>query len=161
MNSLVRAIRPIARHRKTIAVDIDEVLCPFLLPMAKWKGLKIKKDSYPYVYKDIFDISVSESREMVYGFYESDEFKQLEPITGAYQGIARLYDHGYKIYIVTGRQSSVRDETERWLTMNFPFHVHDLIMTNSYTKNEIATDDICTSIGANMITDDNYDSCIH
>jgi 5'(3')-deoxyribonucleotidase len=160
MNSVVRVTGHIARHRKTIAVDIDEVLCPFLLPMAKWKGLKIKKNNFPYVYRDIFDIPELKSREMVYGFYESDEFRHLEPIQGARSGITRLYDEGYKIYIVTGRQSRVRDETERWLNWNFPFQIHDLIMTNSYTPNELAKEDICKGIGANMIIDDNYDICV-
>ena len=72
-----------------------------------------------------------------------------------------MYNAGYKIYIVTGRQSRVRDDTERWLGWNFPYQIHDLIMTNSYTHNEVPKEDICKSIGANLIIDDNYDTCVH
>lgn len=160
MTSTVRPVARIARHRKAIAVDIDEVLCPFLIPMAKWRGLKIKKKKYPYVYREVFDIPELKSREMVYEFYESDDFRNLEPLPGAWKGMAKLYDNGYKIYVVSGRQSRVRDETERWLGWNFPFQIHDLILTNSYMPCEIQKSDICKAIGANIIIDDNYDICV-
>lgn len=146
MTSIVRPVARIARHRKAIAVDLDEVLCPFLLPMAKWKGLKYPREP--------------KSLEMVYEFYETEEFRRIEPLPGAWTGMAKLYDNGYKIYVVSGRQSRIRDETERWLGWNFPFQIHDLILTNSYMPCEIQKSDICKAIGANMIIDDNYDICV-
>ena len=152
-------INPSIRYRKIIAVDIDEVLCPFLHPMAKWSKRRIKPGKIPYVYKDIFDISEKESRDMVYGFYESDDFKNILPINQAQNGIKILNSSGYKVYIVTGRQNIVREKTETWLETFFPGGFEDLILTNSYTINEISKDDVCKSIGANMIIDDNIDIC--
>lgn len=152
-------VNPGIRYRKTIAVDIDEVLCPFLRPMATWSKRCIKPGKIPYVYRDIFDISEKESRNMVYSFYESTAFDNLSPIKHAQKGIQLLNSNGYKIYIVTGRQNRVREKTEKWLDTFFPGGFEDLIMTNSYTINEVTKDDVCKSIGANMIIDDNLDIC--
>jgi len=46
-----------------IAIDIDEVLMPFVKPMAKWRGLKMPASNqrYEYVYKTMFNITESES----------------------------------------------------------------------------------------------------
>ena len=48
-----------------IAIDIDEVLVPFLSPMAKYHNKSISKTRYSYVYRDIFDITEEESQKMV------------------------------------------------------------------------------------------------
>jgi len=51
-----------------IAIDIDEVLVPFLSPMARYhkqkSGIqKTDKPKYSYVYRDIFNVTEEESQK--------------------------------------------------------------------------------------------------
>jgi hypothetical protein len=143
-----------------IAVDIDEVLVPFLFPMAKWRGLQLPgKEKYPYLYRDIFSIPESESQKMVRAFYGSQAFKQLKPIPGARKKLTLLRERADKIYVVTGRQDIVRDTTEWWLDKYFPDIFDDLIFTNSFTPLEIKKADICRSLALDTIIDDNIGIC--
>ena len=151
----------ITRHvtKKVIAVDIDEVLCPFFKPFMKWRKVTPTSKKYPYRFKDVMNISEGYSHHLVRKFYDSDEFKLLEPIKGSQNGLAYLKGLGYKVYAVTGRQSMARGETEKWLDMYFPHTVDDLILTNSYTVNNIPKNNLCHALGANIIIDDNLDIC--
>jgi len=143
-----------------IAVDIDEVLVSFLIPMAKWRGLQLpRKEKYPYLYRDIFSISEKESQKVVRAFYGSKAFKNLEPIPGAYEKLSTLRQHTDKIYVVTGRQNISRETTELWLEKYFPDVFDDLILTNSFTPFEINKSDICRSLALDTMIDDNIGIC--
>jgi uncharacterized HAD superfamily protein len=145
-----------------VAIDIDEVLVPFVKPMAKWRGLKMPPSNtrYKYVYREMFNITEEESRQMVEEFYRSPEFVQLQPIRHSQVGIVRLRGQSKKLYAVTGRQDSAREKTELWLDQHFPGMFDDLIITNSYTEHEIKKVDVCKSLALNLIIDDNIDTCI-
>jgi hypothetical protein len=145
---------------KIIAVDIDEVLCPFLHPLMKWKKFKPKANKYPYVYSKIMNISEKESQNMVQEFYSSDDFAKIQPLMGSQAGIAYLKARGHKLYAVTGRQSSVRRKTETWLDTYFPFAFDDLVITNSFTPYEVPKSDICRSLNIGLIIDDNIRTCM-
>ena len=144
-----------------IAIDIDEVLVPFVEPMARWKGLKMpRRQGYSYVYRDMFNISEFESQKMVREFYESRAFKNLEPLEGAVEGVARLRNGATKIYAVTGRQDPVREKTEDWLGLHFPGMFDDLVMTNSFTEHEVAKVDVCRALNLDTIIDDSELNCL-
>lgn len=144
-----------------LAIDIDEVLMPFLSPMAKWKGLKLpKKDSYPYIYSDIFNISSEESKKMVYDFYQTSEFRNIKPIVGSQRRLKQMRSACQKIYAVTGRQDVVRRETTTWLETYFPDIFDDLVMTNSFTKQEVDKMTICKTLALDTIIDDNLITCL-
>lgn len=146
---------------RKIAVDIDEVLMPFVQPMARWRGLKMPSpnERYKYVYKDMFNITEEESAKMVHEFYSSDEFAKINPIRNSQIGMVRLRGKFDKIYIVTGRQEVARARTEIWLNYHFEGIFDDLIMTNSYTDLEISKADICRSLAIGTIIDDNLQIC--
>ena len=142
-----------------IAIDIDEVLVPFLSPMAKYHNKSISKTRYSYVYRDIFDITEEESQKMVQEFYKSQAFTQLTPMRGAQQAMYKLRRGADKLYIVTGRQDTVRDETEDWIDTFFPNIFDDVILTNSYTPHEVKKSDICRALNIGLIIDDNKGIC--
>ena len=145
---------------KRVAIDIDEVLVSFVKPMAKFRGYKMPTTKkYEYVYKDMFNISELESRNMVHDFYESEAFAKLKPIKGTCKQMGHLRDYADKMYIVTGRQDYARDQTEKWLRYWFPNTFDDLIMTNSYTDHEIEKHEICRSLALDSIIDDSFDVC--
>ena len=64
---------------KRVAIDIDEVLVSFVRPMAKFRGYRMPTaQKYPYVYKDMFNITETQSRNMVHDFYESRRSRNLD-----------------------------------------------------------------------------------
>jgi hypothetical protein len=107
----------------------------------------------------MFNITETESRNMVHDFYESEEFAKLKPIPGVCKQMGYLRKHADTMYIVTGRQSYARDQTEKWLEYWFPKTFDDLIMTNSYTDHEIEKHEICRSLALDSIIDDSFDVC--
>jgi hypothetical protein len=142
-----------------VAIDIDEVLVKFLFPMAKFHKQTITKPKYSYVYREIFDIDEPASQKMVHDFYQSKAFTELTPIFGAQKAMFNLRQRYNKMYIVTGRQDMARKETERWIDMYFPYMFDDVILTNSYTPNEIHKAEICHALGIGLIIDDNKVIC--
>jgi 5'(3')-deoxyribonucleotidase len=146
-----------------VAIDIDEVLTKFLVPMARFHKQKIIKPKYSYVYREIFDIDEPASQKMVKEFYQSKSFTELTPIYGSQSAMFNLRQRFKKMYIVTGRQNMAREETERWIDTYFPYMFDDVILTNSYTPNEIPKVDICRALNIDLIIDDNKaicDTCI-
>lgn len=145
-----------------VAIDIDEVLVNFLFPMAKHNHKMHKlwsKPKYNYVYREIFDIDEVTSQKMVQEFYRSKAFMDLTPIPGSQKAMYKLHRKAKKMYIVTGRQDSVREETEAWIETYFPGIFDDVILTNSYTPHEVKKSDICRALNIGLIIDDNKGIC--
>lgn len=145
-----------------IAIDIDEVLVKFLYPLAKHHNKVHKlwsKPKYNYIYREVFDIDESTSQQMVREFYKSKAFMDLVPIKGSQAAMYSLKRHANKMYVVTGRQDVVRDETETWIESFFPGVFDDVILTNSFTPNEIHKADICRALNIGLIIDDNKSIC--
>jgi phosphoglycolate phosphatase-like HAD superfamily hydrolase len=142
-----------------IAVDIDEVLCPFFRPMVKRVGRTPPTRAHPYVYHRALDITENESKKMVREFYESEEFKNLQPFKDVEYALFRLKEKGYSLYAMTGRQTVARDATETWLNTHFPYAFDDLVMTNSYTMDEIPKSKLCLSMNISTIIDDSFETC--
>ena len=147
-----------------VAIDIDEVLVPFLNPMARYHKQKSgiqKTDTpkYSYVYRDIFNVTEEESQKMVQEFYKSGHFQVLKPIRGSQMAMRSIRHSAEKMYIVTGRQDVVRKDTELWIDYFFPGIFDDIILTNSYTPNEVKKVDICQALNIGIIIDDNKSIC--
>lgn len=142
-----------------IAVDVDECLVQFLYPMAKHHHRVIHKPRFNYVYRQIFDIDEKSSRRMVREFYKSEAFLCLTPIKDSQEAMYRLRRRADKMYVVTGRQDVVRDETETWIETYFPGVFDDVILTNSFTSNEVSKVDICRSLNLGLIIDDQKSTC--
>ena len=142
-----------------IAIDVDEVLVNFLQPMAKFHHQTIRKPKYSYVYRQIFDIDETESQKMVREFYMSKDFMELTPIKGSQLAMYKLRSNAKKMYVLTGSQEVVRDETETWIQHYFPGIFDDVILTNSYTPNEVRKIDICRALNIGLLIDDNKGIC--
>jgi 5'(3')-deoxyribonucleotidase len=128
--------------------------------MARSRRLgKPKKEKYNYVYREIFDITEEESQEFVKEFYKSEAFRRLKPIRGSQNAMKWLRRRSEKMYIVTGRQDIAREQTEIWIETYFPGIFDDIILTNSYTPNEIKKIDVCRALNLGLIIDDNKAIC--
>ena len=147
-------------NMQRIAVDLDEVLVPFVRPMAAWHRREMPSArKYKYVYRDMFQVSEEESAKMVRGFYNSDAFKNLKPIPGSQYAMLSMRNTAKKMYIVTGRHDVSRETTENWIHEYFPGIFDDVILTNSYTPMEVKKVDICRSLALDTIIDDSIDIC--
>lgn len=145
-----------------VAIDVDEVLVKFLFPMAKHHHQAHKlnrKPKYNYVYREIFQVDEPTSQKMVRDFYKSQDFVDLDPIPGSQMAMFNLKKRYKKMYIVTGRQDMAREETEAWIDTYFPGIFDDVILTNSYTPQEIHKADICRALNIGLIIDDNKSIC--
>ena len=145
-----------------VAVDVDEVLVKFLLPLAKHHSQVHKlwcKPKYRYIYREIFEVDEPTSKKMVREFYQSKAFMNLTPIQGSQKAMYNLKERYNKMYILTGRQDIAREETEAWIDTYFPGVFDDVILTNSYTPNEIYKADICRALNIGLIIDDNKAIC--
>ncbi len=96
---------------------------------------------------------------MVYEFYDSRAFHELEPLPGAQAGLSFIMGLGYDIYVITGRQDRVREKTEKWIDHHFPYMVKEVILTNSFTPSEINKVDICKSLSIGAMVDDSFQVC--
>jgi 5'(3')-deoxyribonucleotidase len=145
---------------RKIAVDIDEVLCPFFHPMINRanRAPPVAK-RYPYVYQKALGITDDESREMIQEFYKSKEFSNLPKLKNAEYALYQMKRQGYKLYAVTGRQIESRKATEYWVHKNFGNIFDDLVLTNSYTPTELPKVDVCLAMGISSIIDDNFKIC--
>jgi 5'(3')-deoxyribonucleotidase len=143
---------------KKIAVDVDEVLSPFLPSLLKWRKPRNLPKRFPYLYRDIYKISEEESRKMVREFYESQEFMNLEPIKDSQKVLKNLKEH--KLYVVTGRQNIVREKTENWIEKWYPGIFEDVILTNSFTSQEVPKSDVCVDLNIGLLIDDNFTNCV-
>jgi 5'(3')-deoxyribonucleotidase len=148
-------------NMQRIAVDIDEVLVPFVRPMAAWHRREMPTArKYKYVYRDMFNVTEEESQRMVHDFYKTPEFLYLRPIMGSQRAMLRMRRGATKMYIVTGRQDAAREQTELWIDRHFPGIFDDIILTNSYTPMEVKKVDICRSLALDTIIDDSIDTCL-
>ena len=119
----------------------------------------MSEPKYKYLYREIFNCTEEQSQEILHKFYRSKDFLYLKPIRGsqpAMQNYRRIFD---KMYIVTGRQDTVRETTELWIDRYFPGIFDDVILTNSFTENEIKKADICRALNIGLIIDDSLDTC--
>lgn len=142
-----------------IAIDIDEVLCPFFHPMVRRRGKAVPTKPHPYVYRKALNITEEESSSIVREFYTSEEFKNLPIIKYSDYALYQLKGREHVLYAVTGRQSVARDTTETWLNTHFPSVFQDLVMTNSFTPKEIPKSHLCSSLNLNAIIDDSFETC--
>ena len=144
---------------KRIAVDIDEVLTPFLPTMLKWRRPLKVPPRYPYRCSTLYGISEIESQKLIQEFYKSDDFMNLKPFQGSKQVLGELSEYN-KLYVVTGRQDSVRLKTETWIEKWYPGVFTDVILTNSFTDGEVSKSSICKILNIGLIIDDNFDTCM-
>lgn len=148
---------------RIIAVDIDEVLVPFLPALKRFYtretfiNVKFPR-KYPYHYAPLFNITEDESSELVKKFYTSSFHANLRSIPGAKEMVSKLSENNTLI-AVTGRQIYARDPTEKLIKNHFRDSFKDIIYCDHFTPNARSKAQICKEISADLLIDDNYQSC--
>eukprot|EP01054_Gregarina_sp_Poly1_P003985 Gregarina_sp_Poly_1__3984@NODE_21_length_20913_cov_102_783268_g19_i0_p10_GENE_NODE_21_length_20913_cov_102_783268_g19_i0NODE_21_length_20913_cov_102_783268_g19_i0_p10_ORF_typecomplete_len233_score35_13NT5C/PF06941_12/5_2e26HAD_2/PF13419_6/1_2e06Acid_phosphat_B/PF03767_14/6_9e05DUF2608/PF11019_8/5_6DUF2608/PF11019_8/9_3_NODE_21_length_20913_cov_102_783268_g19_i01432715025 len=89
-------------------------------------------------------------------FYESSE---ILPVEGAPEAIAQLSEH-FALALVTARNESDRDLTERWLKKFIPARFDYYLFGNTSTENHKPKGQLCNSINAVCLVDDHLDNIL-
>lgn len=149
--------------RKTIAVDIDEVLMPHFQDLADWYnrhyGTELTlANNHPKTTEDWGTDSFEEAVRRVQQFLLSDTFKNSQPFEEAKEAIKRLAKR-YKLVVITSRDDLVRETTHRWLEIHFKDLFEETHFTAMYSLKGKARHkaDIAKEIGADYLIDDSVE----
>ncbi|HVX23921.1 MAG TPA: hypothetical protein VG992_01075 [Candidatus Saccharimonadales bacterium] len=145
--------------REVVAIDIDEVLFPFVPGFAALQNERygtnlIVDDFFSYEFHQVLDLPVPETIDRVYDFVRADH-GHIMPLPEAQTGLARLSEK-YDLSIVTARHPEFTDHTKAWLDRHFADHFASLtfigyapIMEKPQTKVSV-----CRDLGAIALIDD-------
>jgi hypothetical protein len=137
-------------------VDIDEVICPMIRPLARKHGKPVASPAR-YRFSEILGVSEKDSAQMVMDWYHSDEFMDVEPFPGVVESLQAAADSGNKVFLVSSRQWYGRERTEEWLRKyELEPLISELVLCNSFSLHgqEIPKVAAIQSIGADACIDD-------
>lgn len=151
---------------QTIAVDIDEVLLPHFQDVInyynKHYGTNLTlADNHAGVVANWKAGSREKAIKRVQKFFETDDFKKSEPFEEAKYAVRQLANR-YRLIVVTGRDTIVRETTNNWLNQHFKDLFDEVHFTNMYSLDGNARTklSVCKNAGVNWLIDDSYDHII-
>lgn len=144
-----------------VAVDIDEVLFPFLREFSAHHNQKYgtklsQEDFWTYKFEEVMGVPIDEVLERIFRYHDVD-YLGVEPIADASHAMSRLAKK-YDIAILTARNAKVRVKTEAWLHRYFgelDFHSITMIGYKEDKDWQPTTKaEVCVDIGAQALVDD-------
>jgi 5'(3')-deoxyribonucleotidase len=145
-----------------IAVDLDEVLGDFVGTFLRWynhNGYQpklTKEDIVKYHFKDLIGMPEGEELAMMYRFFDDGEIANIQPMAGAQAGVKQLAER-HELYVVSGRQSRLQQETEQWVEKYFPNIFQGVYLANQYSLDGGPVLDkgtMCKELGCEVLIDD-------
>lgn len=144
-----------------IAIDVDEVLAEyqngFIEFHNKYYGTNLKRHHFAKSYKleDAWGGTEDEAIDKVYHFYQTKDFKKMEPVPGAIEAVRKLAQK-HDLFVVTSRQNFASPVTLEWLDKHFPDTFSGILFANHFAKEGAPKDksEICKEIGAELLIDD-------
>lgn len=126
-----------------IGIDLDNVLADFqttwLAYHNKRYGTSFKgSDITIYDYAPIMHITSDEVVRRVYEFYESPEFEDIKPETGAVAAISVLSAKN-TLFIITSRPDKTIERTRTWVETYFHDSFDEIIHTNQFSMDHDGT----------------------
>lgn len=145
-----------------IAVDVDEVLFPFIRGFvahdnALHGGTLHEDDFATYKFEDVIDIPFDEAVERIYDFNGASH-DHIEPLETIDRAIDRLSE-SYELAIVTARHPQFADNTVNWLQRHFGdsfktvVHVGFAALMEKPRKKV----EVCQELGAIALIDDSLE----
>jgi 5'(3')-deoxyribonucleotidase len=145
--------------RQIIAVDIDDVLFPYVLEVVEHynmsKGGKLSIDDFhTYHFMEVWGGNEDEATEIAHGIHRRD-FLHTLPVVGAKAALAELAKR-YELHIVTSRPAIFEQKTKEWVEKYFPgiFMRVDVVGNHydgSATHSKV---EVCQELGSSYLIDD-------
>lgn len=146
-------------QRPVIAVDIDDVLFPFVPGIASYhnhlKGTTLSpEDFHSYNFMEVWGGSEVEANDIVEGFMAAGNL-HLRPVEGAKEALTQL-SRDYHIVLVTARNQVFESVTVTWLREHLPdLFQHVVFAGNQYDGRPHQTKGvICNGLNAQLLIDD-------
>ena len=143
-----------------IWVDCDEVLSETINQLLKQPILKEKwikrSDITSY---DLYEVAklwmtLEEAIKLFFSFFESEEYRETQPVSGAYEKLYELKESGHKLYVVTARDKPFEKQTRKRVETHFPWIFSDFLFMSQYTENEIPKSQLCKEKWIQLLIDD-------
>ncbi len=160
-----------AADKRTIAIDIDDVLAENNETMRRWTNdnakttfvpddFRVKGDYWGY-YERIW--REHELHEVLsYEVFEEEliqEQVQMPLLPGASFAIKQL-QQDFEVILITSRSTLLEPMTRRWLTAHFGSHVPEVYFAaNSKDTARKSKGELCRELGAFLLIDDNLGHC--
>jgi|GEM_PF-306222 len=148
-----------SESRLTIAVDIDDVLFPFVGGIAEFHnqrhGTKLTADNFnTYNFVDVWGGSFEDSMKLIDDFLAMDH-SLLQPIEGSIKAINRLKNH-FRVVSITARNGIFEPNTVKWLSTHFPGLLDGAYFAGNRHDGRPyrSKGEICREVGVHILIDD-------
>ncbi len=146
-------------NRERIAIDVDEVLFPFVANFCDFHNDKYQTSLHPdqfhsYEFQHVLDATFEETVERVYEFNEADH-RHISPIEEVETAID-LLSQDYDLDIVTARHPKFEATTKNWILQHFGEKFSEIVHIGYFAVMEKPRlkVDVCRDLGAIALVDD-------
>lgn len=138
--------------RETIAVDLDDTLCPTYQTFHGKFGLGMLVEQY------IRDISqdTKEAKAATISWLTrsiNEIMPKMKPVEGSVDAIEQL-SHSHELVIVTGRPTGTQEVTRAWLDEQYPNKFDHVFFSDRFNPERRSKREICQAVGALALIDD-------
>lgn len=149
----------IQRERSVLAVDVDEVLVPFVDGFAAHHnalyGTDFDREAFfTYEFDRVLKVSIPETIRRVFEYMDAMDVRS-EPIDDARQALEKMKERD-ELVVVTARDPRFATMTEQYLALHFPDIFAGVEMVGhpeAYEQSRTKLD-VCRTLGARGLIDD-------
>lgn len=156
--------------RKTIAVDVDDVLSASAEGFAEYSNLRwgagVKPEDYTEEWAVFWNVPLKEAVKRSVEFHQSDTVSRYRHFDGALPILRNLRDR-YNLIVVTSRQSVLKSHTDVWLEEHFPGIFSDTHYAGIWDSGQQVAHmlkrtkaELCRELGADYLIDDQLKHCV-
>lgn len=158
-----------AKAKKIIAVDVDEVLAAEKEAVRLFINEKFGTNHTPEDYsieahywgywESVWRVSDEEAHQRFTAYLNSGSHGSHQIVEGAVEAILTLQKE-YDLTVITSRNDQLFDITHQWLETNFPKVFKRVEFVTLWSKDKkVSKAVICNNIGASYLIDDNLEHC--
>lgn len=144
----------------TIAIDLDEVLSPFVTDLLVWYNCLYQTnlqltDFTSYHFNHVWGGTTDQAVAICDHFHKSRNPKEATLIPGAQAALMQLKLR-YRLIMVTSRPLAHAAYTHEWIDLHLPNVFADIVLCDHWTSSgkRIKKSAVCQKIGAKYLIDD-------
>ncbi len=157
--------------KKTIAVDIDEVLAQFAESFVDFSNQRwltnLTPEDWDEHWSELWGTEHDETDRRAQDVYKSETFRRAKKIDTADEALRKLSEK-YRLVIVTSRHRAVSKDTLEWIKQHFGSLFEEVHFTGIWDDLEkgmlerlkTTKAEVCKQVGADYLIDDAPKHCI-